>query len=121
MQSIDRYELSVPGHMCLIDARSALNNLQRLVQDSGGKPAPDKLGDLLAICVETLHEVADDAIPVNHHDAFMRQAFEWNYIGLSPVEWTVLQQIRCCTDEGKKAIYKMVGQTLSIKPIPELR
>lgn len=117
MQTIDRYELSVPGHMSLIDARSALNNLQRLVQEAEGAPDSDQFGEMLALCVEALHDAADDAIPVNHHDAFMRQACEWNYIGLSPIERDVLHQIRCCTDEGKSDIYQMVRRTLNRKPI----
>lgn len=123
MHMIDRYEMSVPGHMKLIDARSALNHLQRLVQATDGKPESEQLVGLLATVVEALHEAADDVMPVNDHDVFMRQACEWNYIGLSPRESEVLHEIRCCNDEGKEDIYRMVSETLDLKPMlmPEPR
>ena len=118
MHLIDRYEMSVPGHMKLIDARSALNHLQRLVQATDGKPESEQLVGLLTTVVEALHEAADDVMPVNDHDVFMRQACEWNYIGLSPKEREVLHEIRCCNDDGKEDIYRMIGETLDRKPMP---
>jgi hypothetical protein len=119
MHLIDRYEMTVPGHMKLIDARSALNHLQRLVLATEGKPQPEELQRLLATLVEALHEAADDVVPVNDHDVFMRQACEWNYIALSPKERDVLHEIRCCSDEGKEDIYRMISETLDRKPMPE--
>lgn len=117
MHLIDRYEMSVPGHMKLIDARSALNHLQRLVQATDGKPESEQLIDLLTTVVEALHEAADDVMPVNDHDVFMRQACEWNYIALSPKEREVLHEIRCCNDDGKEDIYRMISETLDRKPM----
>lgn len=117
MHLIDRYEMSVPGHMKLIDARSALNHLQRLVQATDGKPDAEQLVDLIAKIVEPFHEAADDVMPVNDHDVFMRQACEWNYIGLSPKEREVLHEIRCCNDDGKADIYRMISETLDRKPM----
>jgi CHASE3 domain sensor protein len=123
MHSIDRYEFSVQGHMRLIDARSALNSLQRLVETTDGNPVPAELIRTLAPVVEALRDAADDVIPVNDHDTFMRQACEWNYIALSPRERDMLHEIRCCSDEGKEEIYQMISKTLDCKPMlmPEPR
>jgi hypothetical protein len=121
MHLIDRYEMSIEGHMKLIDARSALNHLQRLVQATDGKPEPDQLMALLSPVVAALHEAADDVMPVNDRDVFMRQACEWNYIALSPREGEILHQIRCCSDDGKEEIYGAIGETLERKPMPEYR
>jgi len=117
MHLIDRYEMSVPGHMKLIDARSALNHLQRLVQATDGKPESEQLVSLIATIVEAFHEAADDVMPVNDHDVFMRQACEWNYIALSTKEREVLHEIRCCNDDGKEDIYRMISETLDRKPM----
>lgn len=117
MHLIDRYEMSVPAHMKLIDARSALNHLQLLVQATDGKPESKELVSLIETIVEAFHEAADDVMPVNDHDVFMRQACEWNYIGLSPKEREVLHEIRCCSDDGKEDIYRMISETLDRKPM----
>nr|GEY43898.1 hypothetical protein [Tanacetum cinerariifolium] len=101
--------------------RSALNHLQRLVQATDGKPEPDQLMALLSPVVAALHEAADDVMPVNDRDVFMRQACEWNYIALSPREGEILHQIRCCSDDGKEEIYGAIGETLERKPMPEHR
>jgi CHASE3 domain sensor protein len=103
--------------MKLIDARSALNHLQRLVQATDGKPESKELVSLIETIVEAFHEAADDVMPVNDHDVFMRQACEWNYIGLSPKEREVLHEIRCCSDDGKEDIYRMISETLDRKPM----
>lgn len=117
MHLIDRYEMSVPAYMKLIDARSALNHLQLLVQATDGKPESKELVSLIETIVEAFHEAADDVMPVNDHDVFMRQACEWNYIGLSPKEREVLHEIRCCSDDGKEDIYRMISETLDRKPM----
>lgn len=119
MYMIDRYELTIPGHMRLVDARSALNHLERLVQSTEEPLGRDQLVDSLTPLVDALNDAADDVRAINGHDAFMRQACEWNYIALSPSEREMLHQIRCCNDDGKKDICKMVSETMNRKPMPE--
>jgi hypothetical protein len=121
MHLIDRYELTIPGHMRLVDARSALNYLERLVQASDGQIDRDLIAEKLEPLVEALNDAADDVRPVNGQDAFMRQACEWDYIALSPRERQVLQQIRSCSEEGQQDIFRMVSDTLNHKPMPEPR
>lgn len=118
MDLIDRYELTIPGHMRLVDARSALNQLQRYIQGTASLDL-SLLAEKLEPLVEALHEAADDAVPVNGQDSFMRQACEWDYIALSPRERDMLQQIRSCSEEGQQDIFRMVSQTLERKPMPE--
>jgi hypothetical protein len=119
MHLIDRYELTIPGHMRLVDARSALNHLERFVQSADGQPDRELLAEKLEPLVEALNDAADDARPVNGQDAFMRQACEWNYIALSPTEREVLQEIRSCSQEGQQDIFRMISDTLDRKPMAE--
>ena len=117
MQLIDRYELTLAGHMRLVDARSALNYLERFIDHPDATLDRDTLATQLEPLVEALNDAADDTRPVDGEDAFRRQACEWNYIALSPEERVVLQQIRSCTAEGQQDIFRMIRQTLDIKPV----
>lgn len=121
MHLIDRYELTIPGHMRLVDARSALNHLERLVESTDGQPDRDLLVDTLEPLIEALNDASDDARPVNGQDAFMRQACEWDYIGLSPRERDMIQELRGCSDEGKEDIYRMISDIRDRKPMPDPR
>ncbi len=121
MHLIDRYELTIPGHMRLVDARSALNHLERLVQSTEGQPDRNLLVERLEPLVEALNDAADNARPVNGQDAFMRQACEWDYIALSPREREMLQEIRSCSAEGQEDIFRMISDTLDRKPMPDPR
>ncbi|OQR29054.1 hypothetical protein BWR59_22470 [Pseudomonas sp. Bc-h] len=116
MHVIDRYELTIPGHMRLVDARSALNDLERFVERSEGQLDRDLLGEKLELLVEALNDAADDTRPIDGHDAFMRQACEWNYIALSHREHEVLQELRSCSAEGQEDIFRMISDTLDRKP-----
>jgi len=118
MYLIDRYELSIPGHMRLVDARSALNYLERFIAGNEGQLERDQLAEKLEPLVEALNDAADDAHPVDGRDAFMRQACEWDYIALSPKEREVLHELRSCSEEGQEEIYRMISDTLDRKPMP---
>lgn len=121
MYLIDRYELTLPGHQRLVDARSALNYLERLVNGNQGEVEPQVLIDHLQPLIEALNDAADDAEPVNGQDQFMRQACEWDYIALSPAEKIMLQDLRCCSDEGKQDVYRVIAEVRASKPLPDLR
>jgi hypothetical protein len=118
MHLIDRYELTIPGHMRLVDARSALNYLERFVKSSEGPLNPEQLAEKLEPLVEALNDAADDTRPVDGRDAFMRQACDWDYIALSPREREMLHELRSCSEEGQEDIYRMISDTLDRKPMP---
>lgn len=111
MPMIDRYEMSIPGHMRLIDARSALNAVERFVQEADSQIDRDALADKLEPLIHALNEAGDETFPVDSREAFDRWACEWGYIALSPKEAELIQDIRRCTAEGQEAIYRMVDQT----------
>lgn len=115
MPMIDRYEMSIPSHMRLIDARSALNVLERFVQEADAQIDRDELADKLEPLIEALNEAADATLPVDSHEAFNRWACELGYIALSPREAELIQDIRACTLEGQEDIYKMVNHTHETK------
>lgn len=115
MPMIDRYEMSIPSHMRLIDARSALNVLERFVQEADGHIDRDALTDKLEPLIDALSEAADAALPVDSHEAFNRWACELGYIALSPKEAELIQDIRRCTEEGQEDIYRMVEHTQETK------
>lgn len=117
MQLIDRYEMTLPGHMRLVDARSALNYLERFVQGTDGQLDSELLAEKMEPLVEALNDAADDARPVNGEDAFERQACEWGYIAMSPKERQMLQAIRSCNAEGQEDIIRMIHDTLDQKPM----
>ncbi|WP_341962524.1 hypothetical protein [Pseudomonas sp. RC10] len=110
MPMIDRYELSLPGHMRLIDARSALNYLERFIHDADGPIDSKVLADKLEPLVEALHDASDETRPVDGRDAFAREVCRLNYIMLSLQEHEVLQEIRSCTEEGREEIYAMISE-----------
>lgn len=121
MQLIDRYELSLPGHMRLVDARSALNYLERFIYSIDGPVDSELLAEKLEPLVEALNDAADETRPVDGRDAFERQACQWNYIPLSARESAALHELRCCSEEGKEEIYAMIAETLERKPMLEPR
>ena len=118
MHLIDRYELTISGHMRLVDARSALNYLERFVESSQGQVDRDLIAEKLEPLVEALNDAADETRPVDGRDAFMRQACEWDYIALSPREREMLQDLRSCSTEGQEDIFRMISETLHRKPMP---
>lgn len=111
MQMIDRYEISMAGHMRLVDARSALNHLERLVKGTEGSLDRNQLDEKLELLVEALNDAADDTRPVDGQDVFMRRACELNYMALSPKEREILQLIRTSNNEGQAEIFQMIAQT----------
>ena len=115
MPMIDRYEMSIPGHMRLIDARSALNVIERFVQDADGQIDRDVLADKLEPLVSALNEAGDETSPVDTREAFEHWACEMGYIALSPKEAELIQDIRRCTVEGQEDIYRMVEHTHETK------
>lgn len=115
MPMIDRYEMSIPSHMRLIDARSALNVLERFVQDADAQIDRDALTDKLEPLIDALTEAADATLPVDSHEAFNRWACELGYISLSPKEAELIQDIRSCTEEGQEDICRMIEQTRETK------
>ncbi|WP_296180246.1 hypothetical protein [Pseudomonas sp. UBA1879] len=119
MPIIDRYELSLPGHMRLIDARSALNHLERFIHDADGPIDTKVLVEELEPLVEALHDASDATRPVNGQDAFARKCGELGYINLSRKEHEYLHYIRGCTDEGKDEIYAAIRDIRSRKYLPD--
>ena len=117
MHLIDRYELSIPGHMRLVDARSALNYLERFVNGSEGPVDCEVLAEKLEPLIEALNDAADNARPVNGDEAFELQACQWGYIALSPRERNVLQQIRSSNQEGQEEIFQMITEIQARKPL----
>ncbi|MGH8418733.1 MAG: hypothetical protein ACRER8_15845 [Pseudomonas sp.] len=121
MQLIDRYEMTLPGHMRLVDARSALNYLERFIQSIDGPVDSELLEEKMEPLVEALNDAADDARPVSGDEAFQLKACEWGYIALSPKERDMLHLIRCCTEEGQEDISRLITETQQRKPRPDLR
>lgn len=119
MPNIDRYEMSLPGHMRLIDARSALNYLERFVHDANGPIDSKLMAEKLEPLVEALHDASDETRPVDGEDAFARLVYKRNYIMMSMKEHGILQEIRGCSDEGREEIYAMISDVLERKPAPE--
>lgn len=117
MQFIDRYELTLAGHMRLVDARSALNYFERFIDNPDAVLDRDAIAVQLEPLVEALNDAADETRPIDGADAFRRQACEWNYIALSPEERVVLQQIRSCNAEGQQDIFRVIRETLDNKPV----
>lgn len=110
MYIIDRYELSIPGHNRLVDARSALNHLERLIMESDAQPDPEALIQRLHTVIDALNDAADDTRPVNGQDAFERRACAMNYLFLKPEESEWLQEIRSCTEQGKQEIFRITSE-----------
>jgi len=108
MQLIDRYELSLPGHMRLIDARSALNHLERFVENSEGPIDGELLAEKMEPLVEALHDAADETRPVDGRDAFMRQACAWDFISLSSRERSSIEMLRNASKAGQEEIFRMI-------------
>ncbi|TDV70128.1 hypothetical protein [Pseudomonas sp. LP_7_YM] len=121
MQLIDRYELTLPGHMRLVDARSALNYLERFIQSIDGPVDSELLEEKMEPLVEALNDAADDARPVSGDEAFQLKACQWGYIALSPKERSMVHLIRCCNEEGKEDIMRLITETQRCKPQPEPR
>lgn len=116
MLMIDRYELSLAGHERLIHAQNSLRELDSYIQKPNAITDPDALKNLANAARIALARVVEDALAVDGRDAFMRQASEWGFIGLAPVERALIHNLRVCSAEGAKDIHEMAEQTARAKP-----
>jgi hypothetical protein len=118
MTHIDHYELSLSGHQRLIDARDALCAVQEFVGQHLAVPANSVLVDQLKRLTLALNEAVADVLPVDGLNAFLREAGERDFVSLAPRERQALHEVRCCSEEGIKDIFRMIQRTVNQKPRP---
>ncbi len=61
-------------------------------------------------------KVVEVALAVDGRYAFMRQACDWGFTALAPIERVLIQSLRSCSVEGAKEIHAMVERTADLKP-----
>ena len=116
MLMIDRYELSLSGHETLIKARDSLALLDSHLQKQDERRDPLTLRKYATALRISLDRIVEDAQAVDGRDAFMRQACDWGFTALAPIERVLIQSLRCSSAEGAKEIHEMVERTARLKP-----
>jgi hypothetical protein len=116
MLMIDRYQLSLEGHERLIHAQQSLRQLNSYLQTANASYDPHTLENHANTVRIALDKVVEDALAVDGRDAFMRQACDWGFIALAPVERALIHNLRVCSAEGAKEVHEMVEQTARTKP-----
>ncbi|HEY0287690.1 MAG TPA: hypothetical protein VGC62_11855 [Pseudomonas sp.] len=116
MLMIDRYELTLEGHEHLLHAQNSLRLLDSYIERADAASDPNMLKNYATTVRAALDKVVDDALAVDGRDAFMRQACDWGFTALAPIERVLIQSLRSCSIEGAKEIHQMVERTVERKP-----